>query len=483
MRKFQVYDSLTRATRTFAPIVPPRVGLYVCGMTPYAPAHVGHGRTFVIFDVVARALRRWGYRVFYVQNVTNLDDKIIARAAEEDDDPLALAERHFAEFRASMERLGVRSVDYYPFATDYVPEIIAQVRTLIDRGYAYVASDGSVYYDVGKFPDYGKLSRQRVEALQPGARVEVDARKHAPEDFVLWKAATPGEPSWESPWGPGRPGWHIEDTAMTVRLLGERYDLHGGGIDLIFPHHEAEIAQAEAATGQSPLVNYWMHSGLLLMGGEKMSKSVGNVSALDAAIDAVGPEVLRFYYVNAQYRSPIDFVPGKSLEEARDAYERLALPQRRIDELLARDGAERSGDDAPPDLAAQAEALVEQLDTTLADDFNTREAVALLFGWTRTLAESRGQLDHLSGEGLEVLAAPYRWGLEVLGLFAPPESGRGGGWAAVVPLLLDARNRAREHGDFGEADRIRDELRAVGIRVEDGPEGSRWQFAEPEGSP
>jgi cysteinyl-tRNA synthetase len=480
MKKFHVYDTLTRETRTFAPIVPPRVGLYVCGLTPYAPAHVGHGRTFVVFDVVARALRRWGYRVFYVQNVTNLDDKIIARAAEDGDDPLELAERHFAEFRTSMERLGVRSVDYYPFATDYVPEILAQVRQLVDRGFAYVADDGSVYFEVAKFPEYGKLSRQRVEALQPGARVEVDARKRSPEDFVLWKAATPGEPSWESPWGPGRPGWHIEDTAMTVRLLGERYDLHGGGLDLIFPHHEAEIAQAEAATGQAPLVNYWMHSGLLLIGGEKMSKSIGNVSGLDAAIDAVGPEVLRFYYINAQYRSPIDFVPGKSLEEAREAYERLGQPHQRIDEILDRDGPDRAGDDAPADLVAQAETLVEQLDNTLADDFNTREAVALLFGWTRTLAEHVDRFDHLSGEGLEALAGPYRWGEEVLGLFGRRGSGRSGGWAAVVPLLLAARARARTRGDFAEADRIRDELAAAGVRVEDGADGPRWKFAHPE---
>lgn len=479
MRRVTLYDTMSRASRGFAPITPPRVGLYVCGLTPYAPAHVGHGRTFVIFDVVARALRRWGYRVFYVQNVTNLDDRLIARAAEENDDPLALAERHFLDFRRSMDRLGVRSVDYYPFATDYVPEILEQVRTLVEKGFAYVANDGSVYFDVVKFPRYGALSGQKVAALQPGARVEVDARKRAPEDFVIWKAATPGEPSWESPWGPGRPGWHVEDTAMTGRLLGARYDLHGAGLDLIFPHHEAEIALSESATGVVPMVNYWMHTGLVAMTGEKMSKSIGNVSSLEQAIDDFGPSVVRFYYLNAHYRSPVDFVPGKSLEEAREAYGRLALPVDRIAALLERDGPERAGDPLPEELASAAEALVERLDTTLADDFNTRESIALLFGWTRELSELLPNLEHLQGEALASLAAPYSWAQETLGLFERVPSARTGGWATLVPLLLQARARARTRGDFAEADRIRDQLRAAGLRVEDAGGESRWEFADP----
>jgi cysteinyl-tRNA synthetase len=478
MRRVTIYDTLSRETRVFAPIVPPRVGLYVCGLTPYTAAHVGHGRTFVIFDVVARSLRRWGYRVFYVQNVTNLDDKLIARAAENNDEPLALAERHFLGFLRSMERLGVRSVNYYPFATDYVPEILEQIRGLVDKGFAYVAEGGSVYFSVGKFPRYGALSGQKVAALQPGARVEVDERKRAPEDFVIWKAATPGEPSWESPWGPGRPGWHVEDTAMTGRLLGARYDLHGGGLDLIFPHHEAEIALSESATGEAPLVNYWLHSGLVAMAGEKMSKSLGNVSSLEQAIDDYGPGVLRFYYLNAHYRSPVDFLPGQTLEEAREAYGRLTLPSDRIREILDRDGAERPGDPLPEHLASAAEELVERLDSTLAEDFNTRESIALLFGWTRTVSEVVPRLANLSGEALETLAGPYDWGQETLGLFEHGASGRAGAWAAVVPLLLAARTRARARGDFAEADRIRDELAAAGVRVEDGADGPRWEFAD-----
>jgi cysteinyl-tRNA synthetase len=480
VRKVQVYDSLSREVRAFAPLVPPRVGLYVCGMTPYSAAHVGHGRTFVIFDLVARALRRWGYRVFYVQNVTNLDDKLIARAAEQGDDPLELAERYFAEYRRSMERLGVRSVDYYPFATDYVPEILDQIRVLVDHGFAYPADDGSVYFSVAKFPGYGKLSGQKVAALQPGARVEVDPRKRAPEDFVIWKAATPGEPSWESPWGPGRPGWHVEDTAMTGKLLGARYDLHGGGLDLIFPHHEAEIALSESATGASPMVNYWMHAGIVAMTGEKMSKSVGNVSSLEKAIDDFGAAVLRFYYLNVHYRSPLDFVPGKSLEEAREAYARLSGPAVRIAELLERDGPDRAGDPLPEALASAAETLVEQLDATLANDFDTREAIALLFGWTRRLSELGTGFANLSGDALDSLAQPYRWAEETLGFFARDSAARTGAWSVAVPLLLAARARARKRGDFAEADRIRNDLRAAGIKVEDQGDEARWEFGEPE---
>jgi len=477
VRRFTVYDSLTREVRVFAPLHPPRVGLFVCGLTPYAPAHIGHARTFVFFDVVARALRRWGYRVLYVQNVTNVDDKLIARAAEEGVEPLPLAERHFADYRNAMERLGVRSVNYYPFATDYLSEIIAQVRTLVQKGFAYRTDDGSVYFEVAKFPGYGKLSGQKVEELRPGARLERDSRKRAPEDFVLWKAATPGEPTWESPWGPGRPGWHIEDTAITERLLGARYDLHGGGIDLIFPHHEAEVAQAEAATGEAPLVNYWMHAGMLRFSGEKMSKSLGNIVALQDVLDSWTAGVVRFFFVNAQYRSPLEFHAERSLAEATEAYRRLRQPLERFDEALARDGPERAGEDAPTGLLDEASALVERLDVTLADDFDTRGAVALLFGWGRRLADLGPAADRLSGAAIERLRAPYDWAREVLGLFEDEPPAPSGAWGAVVEAALAARARARARGDFAEADRIRDELTRAGVTLEDGGSRTRWRMA------
>ncbi|HLM91536.1 MAG TPA: cysteine--tRNA ligase [Thermoplasmata archaeon] len=477
MRRVLIYDSMSRETRGFAPMVPPRVQLFVCGLTPYAEAHVGHGRLFVVFDMVARALRRWGYRVFYVQTVTNLDDRVIARAAEQDEDPLALSDRNFREFLATMDRLGVRSVNLNAYATDYVPEIIAQVQALMDRGYAYRADDGSVYYSVAKFPTYGRLSGQKVEALKPGARVERDERKKAPEDFVLWKAATPGEPEWESPWGPGRPGWHIEDTAITSRVFGPRYDLHGGGLDLIFPHHEAEIAQAEAATGEAPLVNYWMHVGMLNLGGEKMSKSIGNVSSLAAATDQFGPRVVRFFYLNAHYRSPLEFEPGRSLEEAREAYARLARPADRIAELLARDGEDHPGVELTDERSGAAEDLVEALDEALAQDFNSREAIALLFRWSKTVAEALGSLDALSGNALRQLDAPYRWGDEVFGLFPRASAPPAGALSGSVDVAIRARSRARARGDFAEADRIRDELRAAGVVLEDDSSGTRWEPA------
>ena len=477
MRRFSVYDSMAREVRVFAPIHPPRVGLYVCGLTPYAPAHVGHARTFVFFDVVARALRRWGYRVFYVQNVTNLDDKLIARAADEGVDPLALAERHFLGYRLAMERLGVRSVDYYPFATDYLAEILAQIGVLVEKGFAYRAEDGSVYYAVRKFPNYGRLSGQDPAALRPGARLEVDRDKRSPEDFAIWKAATPGEPSWPSPWGPGRPGWHVEDTAITGRLLGNRYDLHGGGIDLIFPHHEAEIALAESASGEAPLVNYWLHAGSLRLAGEKMSKSLGNIVAVAEVLDRYGPGPVRLFFVNAQYRSPLEFDPERSLAEATEAYRTLRQPLVRLEEELARAGPDRDGSEPPEPLGAGADALVDRLDATLADDFDTRGAVALLFGWGRRLAEPDAALEALSGAALLRLRAPYDWAREALGLFEEPSAPVAGAWKEVVDIALAARSRARARGDFAEADRIRDELAGAGITLEDRGGATHWSLS------
>jgi cysteinyl-tRNA synthetase len=479
MRRFELYDTLSRSTRLFVPLVPPKVGLFVCGLTPYADAHIGHGKVAVTFDVVARALRRWGYRVFYVQNVTNIDDRLIARGGETGTDPLVLADRHIAAWHGAMERLGIASVNYYPHATDYVPEIVAQVNTLIDRGFAY-AADGSVYYDIAKFPTYGALSGQQMEALRPGARVAPERGKRAPADFVLWKAATPGEPTWESPWGPGRPGWHIEDTAISVRLFGPRYDVHGGGLDLKFPHHEAEIAQAEAATGESPLVNFWMHVGLLTMKGEKMSKSVGNVVGLSEAIDEFGPEVVRFFYLNAHYRNPLDFVPGRSLEEAAEAYRTLSQASERLRREAAVAGPERAGTELPDDEATAAAGAVEALDEALSYDFHTREAIAVLFGWAKLVQETRPALDTLSSEALGALLAPFDWAGEVLGVLGGGPTTDPGALGGAVQVAIAARARARGRGDFGEADRIRNELADAGIVLEDDGATTRWRLAGPD---
>lgn len=477
MRRVTIYDTLSRESRLFVPRFPPRVGMFVCGLTPYDEAHIGHARIAVVFDVVARALARWGYRVFYVQNVTNLDDKLLRRAGELGVDPFALADRYFADWREAMDRLGVSSVQYYPHATDYVPEIVEQVAQLVDKGFAYRTDDGSVYFEVAKFPGYGKLSGQKIESLRAGARLEIDRNKHSPEDFVIWKAATPGEPSWESPWGPGRPGWHIEDTAITARLLGPRYDLHGGGLDLKFPHHEAEIAQAEAATGLVPLVNFWMHAGLVSMGGEKMSKSLGNVYTLAQALDDFGPMVLRFYYLNAHYRSPLEFVRGESLEAAREAYARLSLPYRRLRAQWDQEAPERVGEELPEELVSASADVVDRLDETLADDFQTREVIAQLFVWGHQVAEWLPRLDRLSSGALGALAAPYRYVEETLGLFQEVEQSGSSDLAGTIGVAIEARARARTRGDFAEADRIREALRAAGFEVEDDASGTRWERA------
>ncbi|MGI0053490.1 MAG: cysteine--tRNA ligase, partial [Thermoplasmata archaeon] len=450
MRPFRVYDSWSRSVRPFVPRTPPRVDLFVCGMTPYADAHLGHGRTAVAFDVVARALRHWGYRVFYVQNVTNLDDKVIARAGSEGAEPLALSQRHFQAYRDTMERLRVRSVNHYPFATDYVPEILAQIGQLLERGFAYAAR-GSVYFEVGRFPGYGRLSGTRVGEQRPGSRIEPDPAKRHPEDFALWKAATPGEPSWESPWGPGRPGWHIEDTAITLRLLGEQYDLHGGGVELKFPHHEAEIALAESTTGLAPFVNYWMHAGLLTLKGEKMAKSLGNIVRLDEALDRFGPGVLRFYYLNSVYRNPLEFEEGKSLEEAREAHAGLLAPYRRLTEELARTDPERPGRELAPELSEEVAAAVGRLEASLAEDFNTREAIGSLFGWSRRLALELAGLSELSGAALQELGEPFRWAEELLGIAPEPTGSSPSDLEPVVGVALAARARARARGDYAEA--------------------------------
>jgi len=476
VRAFRVYDTLAGEVRPFVPRVSPRVGLFVCGLTPYAEAHIGHGRTAITFDVVARALRRWGYRVFYVQNVTDLDDRLIARGQAEGRDPLELAAFHFQGWLRAMDQLDARAVNLYPFATDYIPEIIDHISALIDHGFAY-AVDGDVYYEVAKFPNYGRLSGQRLEALRPGAHVEVDPKKRAPEDFALWKAAKPGEPAWPSPWGPGRPGWHIEDTAITARLLGDQYDIHGGGTDLKFPHHEAEIAQAEGASGKHPLVNYWMHGGMLQMRGEKMAKSVGNVVALDEVVRKAGPEVLRFYYLNANYRSPLNYEEGKSLEEAREGYATLSGPYRRLREELFRGGLTRPGRELPPEVAKTATELPNRLDEILAEDFQTREAIAALFGWGRMLTEWSSKLETLSGAALVTLGTPYRWATEALGLF--PERGNAKPpteFGALVQVAIEARTRARGRGDFAEADHIRQSLLQAGIVLEDQGAETRWHW-------
>ncbi|MFQ5839068.1 MAG: cysteine--tRNA ligase, partial [Thermoplasmata archaeon] len=301
----KLYNTLTRTKEEFLPLQGKRVKMFVCGITPYDYSHVGHARTYVAFDVMARYLRHKGYSLFYLQNVTDVDDKIIARSSERGLEWDKLGDSCFQDYLRTMAALNVTSVNLYAKATDYIPEIIEQVEALLDKGYAYRVN-GDIFYQVSKFQGYGKLSGVKLEELRSGARVKVDERKRDPQDFSLWKSRKPGEPYWDSSWGPGRPGWHIEDTAISIAHFGPQYDIHGGGNDLIFPHHEAEIAQAEAFTGMKPFVKYWMHTGFVVIKGERMGKSLGNIIPVKEVLERYDPEVLRFFLVYTQYRSPID---------------------------------------------------------------------------------------------------------------------------------------------------------------------------------
>lgn len=465
----RVYNTLTHAKETFAPRRGRRVNMFVCGITPYDATHVGHARTYVAFDVVARYLRHRGYRVFYLQNVTDIDDRILNRVAESGEAWDALGERHFQDYLETMERLGVTSVNLYARATDYLPEILEQVEALLAQRHAYRV-DGDVFYEVATFDGYGKLSRVKLEELRAGARVAVDERKRDPQDFALWKAQKPGEPAWDSPWGPGRPGWHIEDTAISIAHFGPRYDIHGGGNDLLFPHHEAEIAQAEAFTGEAPFVKYWMHTGFVVIKGERMGKSLGNVVPVRDVLAEYDAEVLRFFLLYTQYRGPIDFTP-EALQEARSAYDRLTEGLTRAQaEIRDAPEAERLGDEA---LQAALQDASVAFYAAMDDDFNTREALGALFRLTSAFhtAADRGVSRPLLEEYLRALATHGG----ILGLLRP----RGGAGEelleGLVGLLLRLREEARERKDYETSDRIRSELQKLGLEIQDTPQGARWR--------
>ena len=368
-----------------------------------------------------------------------------------------------------MERLQCTSVDVYAFATDYIDEIVEQIQGLIRKGHAYVAEDKSVYFDTTTFSGWGKLSGQKVEELRPGARIEIEERKRHPADFVLWRAQKPGEPAWESPWGPGRPGWHIEDTAITIRHFGVQYDLHGGGAELAFPHHEAEIAQAESFTGVTPFVRYWMHGGMVMVSGAEMHKSLGNFWPVQAALERYEPEVLRFFLINVQYRGPIDFAP-ELLEEAKRSYERLRETVRSVEAERRRAPPKGKAD---PGLRDATKNSLAAFDAAMSDDFNTREAIAVLFEFARDVNKA---IESGVGRGpLDGAAEAFRTFGDVLGLFQmkPSETDRLDG---VLDLIVGLREDARKRKDFATADRIRDALAAVGIVLEDARDGVRWKL-------
>ncbi|WP_170294367.1 cysteine--tRNA ligase [Heliomicrobium gestii] len=476
----RLYNTLSREKETFVPHKAGRVGMYVCGPTTYDYIHLGNARPLVVFDTVRRYLEYVGYEVAYVQNFTDIDDKIINRAKEIGEDPIAMAARFVEEYHRDAKALNVRPATVHPKVSNHMAEIIAMIRGLEEKGHAY-AMDGDVYFSIPSFKDYGKLSGRSLEDLQAGARVDVNERKRHPMDFALWKGAKPGEPSWGSPWGQGRPGWHIECSAMSRKYLGDTFDIHGGGQDLIFPHHENEVAQSEACTGVAPMARYWLHNGFITVNQEKMSKSLGNFFTLREILKKFPGDVIRFYLLSTHYRSPIDFDDGK-LEAAQKGLQRLRTSRRLLAETLGDGG--KADTARPPELreklAEQWLALKNGFREAMDDDFNTALALSMLFDLAREVntflhgaygltPEDRTLLQQV-GEGFDELAGVL--GVDLAEGAAAADDGAVDG---LMNLLIGIRAEARKKKDWAMADRIRDGLKELGIVIEDTPQGARWK--------
>ncbi len=465
----RIYNSLSRKKEPFEPIDPANVRMYVCGMTVYDYCHIGHARVLVVFDMVSRYLRHlYGRRhVTYVRNITDIDDKIIKRAREQGRPIESLTGSFIQAMHEDAAALGVEPPDEEPRATLAMEQIIAMIRALEEKGYAYQAANGDLYYDVSRFPSYGRLSGKRLDELRAGERVAVEEAKEDPLDFVLWKAAKPGEPSWDSPWGRGRPGWHIECSAMSTHCLGCHFDIHGGGLDLQFPHHENEIAQSEAATG-CRFVNYWMHNGFVRVDDEKMSKSLGNFFTIREVLESYHPEVVRYFILASHYRSPLNY-SDRHLDSAKAALTTLYTALRDLE--------------LPGVAAVDSDPVAKRFYAALDDDFNTPEAMAVLFELAR-------EINRLQNSGRSEAAAQRGLLLRqlggVLGLlqYSPQRFLRqGGGSAAVdglsveqIEQLIAARNEARAAKQWAEADRIRDELKAKGVILEDRSGETTWRL-------
>ncbi|MDE1249951.1 cysteine--tRNA ligase [Vibrio aestuarianus] len=456
----KIYNSLTRQKEEFKPINANKVGMYVCGVTIYDLCHIGHGRTFVSFDVVSRYLRYLGYDLTFVRNITDIDDKIIKRAAENGESCESLTERLIADMHADFDALNMKRPDIEPRATGYIQEIIELVERLIERGFAYVADNGDVMFEVSKFDEYGKLSKQDLDQLQAGARVDVELAKRSPLDFVLWKMSKPGEPTWQSPWGDGRPGWHIECSAMNSAILGNHFDIHGGGSDLQFPHHENEIAQSCCAH-DTTYVNTWMHSGMVMVDREKMSKSLGNFFTIRDVLAHYDPETVRYFLMSGHYRSQLNYSED-NLKQARASLERLYTALRGLDLSVA---------------VAGGDEYVSRFATAMNDDFNTPEAYSVLFDMARDINKLKMEDLHQASQ----LGALMRELADVIGiLHQDPEvflKGDAGDdeQAAEIEALIKLRNDSRAAKDWANADLARDKLNELGVILEDGPSGTTWR--------
>ncbi|MDI6703759.1 MAG: cysteine--tRNA ligase [bacterium] len=468
----RIYNTLSRRKEEFRPLAPKQVKIYVCGITPYDSCHLGHARCYVFFDVVRRYLEYKGYKVVYIQNITDIDDKIINRAKEMGEDPSSIASRYTTEYLMYMDLLNIKRASFYPKVTEHIEKIIKVISELINKNYAY-RIDGDVYFDVERFSDYGKLSGRGKEARIAGARVEVDPRKRNPADFAIWKEAKEGEPSWESPWGRGRPGWHIECSVISMEYLGDSFDIHGGGVDLIFPHHENEIALSESYTGEK-FARYWIHNGFVTINQEKMSKSLGNVFLLKELLDMYSPEIVRFFLLRTHYRSPIDFTLEK-LEQAKVGLERFYNVFDNINWELREERMEGSSEEFPPEIAQ----IYRRFEEAMDDDFNTALALASLYElvpWVNNIISKKDK----NFEDKELLRATkgafYELG-SVLGLFGQIKIAlKEQGEQEEINRLIKEREEARACKDWTRSDIIRNELKKRGVILEDTPRGTKWRL-------
>lgn len=485
----RIYNTLSGRVEEFVPIDPPHVKIYTCGVTVYDDSHVGHGRSLIVFDTLRRYLEYLGYRVRFVRNFTDVDDKIINKAKQENTDFMTIANRYIARYYIDMENIRVRPADVEPRVTEHIPEIIQLIQRLIEKGHAY-ESGGDVYFSIKSFPEYGKLSKRSLEEMEAGARVEPSEKKRDPLDFALWKSAKAGEPAWDSPWGPGRPGWHTECVAMIFKHLGETIDIHGGGLDLIFPHHENEIAQAEAITGK-PFARYWIHNGLVTVGGQKMSKSLGNYITLREVYTKYHPDILRLLVLFTHYRSPLDF-SWEKMEETKRAYERIKNALLDLEVIKSLPLEEKTH---PTDLYERVKQAQERFFSDLSDDFNTPSALSHIFSLVGDLNRIKNTVFERKFVYRSELEA-YKFAVEtirknlqgIFGLFEDLyqekpvervvyeelEAGRVLD-DKLIQLLIHVRDMARKEKVYSIADYIRDQLKTLGIVLEDTPAGTRWK--------
>ena len=476
----RVYNTLTKRKEEFVPVEAGKVKMYVCGVTPYNHPHIGNARPFLTWDVIKRYLQHRGFEVYHVQNFTDIDDKIINTANAEGVTWDVIANRYIAAYFEVMDKLNILRADIYPTVSDHMSEIITIVEALVAKGYAYVV-EGDVYYSIEKFDGYGKLSGRNIEDMQAGARVDVDERKNHPMDFALWKSAKPGEPAWDSPWGKGRPGWHIECTAMSLKYLGNSFDFHGGGSDLIFPHHENEIAQSEAfVEEEQPFVRYWLHNGFITVNEEKMSKSLGNFFLVKDILEHYSPDVLRFFVLSTHYRSPLDF-SDERLSEAQRSLERLRTAVENSNELgKMPNSAVDTGTNKLQALVIKAR---QDFYAAMDDDFNTALAIGVMFGLAKEInvyysAVVAGR-EKYNMESYSAMRDVYFMMADVLGILVQERLDKLDGSQALIgqlmDIIIDIRQDARQSKNWAIADKVRDSLGAVGIILEDSSQGVRWK--------